>query len=177
MKGKSLILGLGLVAIAMFVFGTVSAGWYCSEQTKITQGLDNDGKITMTVSTNVPNEFYQSELGTIGCTLEEHRTAEGVTRNEIMTNPQVTADFYVYGEGYYPCVLDRTTGEISITLTGDNVPPVGSWVALRFSNVECDTYDETVYAPLQGTLLNEWKNPKYGQEIPLSVLGLSRRYC
>lgn len=141
--------------------------------TMITQNLHG----AMTITANVPDEYYRSELGTIGECVQAHKAAEQIARDEIMTNAGVTVDLYVYGEEYYPCVLDRTTGKISITLTGDDVPPVGSWVALRFCNVECDTYDKTIYAPLPGTLLNEWKVPQYGEEIPLTVLGLSPIYC
>ena len=146
----------------------------CDNPTVITQGWD-DGKITMTVTTSVPDEFYRSELGTIDCSLEEHRAQEQAVQDEIMANTDITVDFYVYGKGYYPCTINRRTGKISITLTGDNVPPVGSWVGLRFSNVECDTYDKTVYVPLPGTLLNEFKEPGYDNEVPLTVLGYSRQ--
>lgn len=176
MKNGKLI--LVAIVVAMFASIAVAAGYgYCSEPTRVTQGCDNDGKITMTVTTSVPDEYYRSELGTIGCSLEEHRVQEEITQDEIITNEEVTVDFYVYGEGqrYYPCVLNQITREISVTLTGDNVPPVGSWVGLCFCNVKTDTYDETVYTPLPGTLLNEYKVPGYGNECPLSVLGWSRR--
>jgi hypothetical protein len=196
MKRKSLILG-AMVVIAMIVASfalpvMASEGEYkidcrevvkysrcvpqCDNPTIITQGYDDNGEMTMTITTSVPDEYYRSELGTICCSLEEHRVAEQTARGEIMTNTDVTVDFYVYGVEYYPCTVNRRTGEISITLTGDDMPLPGDWVGLRFCNVECDTYDKTVYAPLPGTLLNEFKVPAYGDEIPLTVLGFSPIY-
>ena len=165
-----------MVIAAIIISGVASAGWYCSEPTRVTQGIDNNGRVTMTITTSVPDEFYRSELGTIGCSLEEHRNQEARTKQEIETNPQVTADFYVYGVGYYPCTIDIMTGEITVTLVGDDVPPVGSWVALRFSNVRTDKHDNTIYTTLKGTLLNEWKTPGYEEGIPFSILGVSPRY-
>jgi hypothetical protein len=178
MKNGKLILGVGAMVIAAIIIsGVASAGWYCSEPTRVTQGIDNNGRVTMTVTTNVDDLwFYPSELGTIGECAQTHSIKGEAARNEIMTNKKVTADFYVYGVGYYPCTIDIMTGEITVILTGDNVPPVGSWVALRFCGVENDTYDKTVYVVLPGTLLNEFKVPGYGDEIPLSVLGVSPMY-
>jgi hypothetical protein len=178
MKRKSLkVLGLVVAIIVMAILGAANAALYCSEPTRVTQELDNNGEVTMTITTSVPDEYYRSELGTIGESVETHSAKEEAVQKEIMTNTNVTVYFYVYGEGYYPCTINRATGEITVTLIGDDVPLPGSWVALRFCGIENDTHDKTVYNPLSGTLLNEWKVPGYGDKIPLSVLGWSSVYC